>query len=87
VEYSWYNMLGELLAEGDTLYNVVEEGNFLFQATNTYGCTSTWTWAFVFPGVQDLKREVEWTWLSETHVEIDAAVEGLEIYNSLGQVL
>ena len=35
VEYSWYNMMGELLAEGDTLYNV-EEGDFFFQATNTY---------------------------------------------------
>lgn len=86
VEYSWYNMMGELLAEGDTLYNV-EEGNFLFQATNAYGCTGTWTWAFAFPGVQDLQRAIDWTWLSPTQVELSAPVERVTLHNALGQVV
>ena len=86
VEYSWYNMMGELLAEGDTLYNV-EEGDFLFQATNTYGCTSTWTWAFAFPGVQDLQRAIDWTWLSPTTVELSAPVERVALHNALGHVI
>ena len=71
---------------GDTLYNV-EEGDFLFQATNTYGCTSTWTWAFAFPGVQDLQRAIDWTWLSPTTVELSAPVERVALHNALGQVV
>ena len=85
VEYSWYNMMGELLAEGDTLYNV-EEGNFLFQATNTYGCTSTWTWAFAFPGVQDLQRAIDWTWLSPTISRAQRPRGTMALHNALGQV-
>ena len=85
VTFEWFDALGNLLATGDTLYNYFEDP-FEVIATNTYGCTASLSTTLIFPGVFDL-REVPFTWLNPTTIEVPSGVERASLWDVQGRLL
>ena len=85
VTFEWFDLLGELVATGDTLYNY-EETAFEVVGTNTYGCSTSLATTLIFPGVFDL-REVVMTWLSPTTLEVLNGVQLAKLWDVQGRLL
>ena len=81
--YEWLDPFGNLLATGDTLLNP-EEGVFLIQVTNNYGCTDAWEDSFVFPGVFDF-REFEVEWLSPSMLRVAQGLAHVSLWDLQGR--
>ena len=78
VTYTWFDLTGELLATGDTLYNYEEEYVFEVVATNTYGCASSLSTNLVFPGTFDLV-DMDIQWLNAHTVALNGSGAGLPV--------
>ena len=86
VTYTWFDLTGELLATGDTLYNYEEEYVFEVVATNTHGCASSLSTNLVFPGTFDL-IDMDIQWLNAHTVALNAAVERASLWDVQGRLL
>jgi len=85
VTFEWFDELGNFVAIGDTLFNY-EETAFEVVGTNTYGCTASLSTTLIFPGVFDL-REVSFTWLNPTTLEVAHGVERASVWDVQGRLL